>query len=86
MTPAYSFPGPNPAKQAASGGLSLGTLRKSVATRPLPNPPHTAETNIVVGVRRRVVVAIGAPRVVGVVVPRAAPQHTIAYVPAVPKA
>ena len=45
----------------------------------LSNPPRTPETNIVVGVPRRVVVARRRPRIVRVVVPRAAAQHTIAF-------
>ena len=36
MTPAYSFPGKYSGKQAAYGGLSLGTLRKSVDLRTPP--------------------------------------------------
>ena len=97
MTPAYLFPSKYSGKQAASGGLSLGTLRQSVDwrtpparsgqvfNRPLSNPPHTTEPNVVVGIVRVVVVAIGAPRVVGVVVPIAAAQHTVARVPVAPK-
>ena len=89
MTPAYSFPGQYSGKPAASGGLSLGTLRQSVDwrtpsarsgpvfTHPFSNPPHTAEPNVIV--------EIGAPRVVGVVVPIAAAQHTVARVPVAPK-
>jgi hypothetical protein len=36
MTPAYSFPGQYSGKPAASGGLSLGTLRQSVNSRTPP--------------------------------------------------
>ena len=45
----------------------------------LSNPPRTPKANIVVGVVRRVVVARREPRVVRVVVPRTAAQHTIAF-------
>jgi len=98
MTPAYLFPGKYSGKQAAAGGLSLGTLRQSVDWRTPPDrsgqvlppapfriPPHTTEPNVVVGIVRVVVVAISAPRVVGVVVPIAAAQHTVARVPVAPK-
>jgi len=72
---------------AAVRGLahSARSKRTGVATRPLPNPPHTTEPDVVVGVVRVVVVAIGTPRVVGVVVPIAAAQHTVARVPVAPK-
>jgi len=89
MTPAYLFPGQYSGKPAAAGGLSFGTLRQSVDwrtpsarsgpvfTHPFSNPPHTAEPNVIV--------EIGAPRVVGVVVPIAAAQHKVARVPVAPK-
>ena len=72
---------------AAVRGLahSARSKRTGVATRPLPNPPHTTKPDIIVGVVR-VVVAIGTTRVVGVVVPIAAAQHTVAHVPVAPKA
>ena len=48
-------------------------------------PPHTTKPDVVVVVARVVVVAIGATRVVGVVVPVAAAQNTVAHVPVAPK-
>src|SRR5208283_2443179 len=99
MTPAYLFPGMNPRETgcvrwafardtAEVRGLahSARSKRTGFYTRPLPNPPHTTEPVVVVVVVRVVVVAIGAPRVVGVVVPIAAAQNTVAHVPAAPKA
>ena len=99
MTPAYLFPGMNPRETgcvrwafardtAEVRGLahSARSKRTGFYTRPLPNPPHTTEPVVVVVVVRVVVVAIGAPRVVGVVVPIAAAQNTVAHVPVAPKA
>ena len=99
MTSAYSFPGKNPRETgcvrwafardtAEVRGLahSARSKRTGVSTRPLPNPPHTTKPDVVVGVVRVVVVAIGAPRVVGVVVPIAAAQNTVAHVPVAPTA
>jgi hypothetical protein len=97
MTPAYSFPGlpretgcvrwafVRDTTEVLGLAHSARSKRTGVATRPLPNPPHTTEPDVVVGVVRVVVVAIGAPRVVGVVVPIAAAQHTVARVPVAPK-
>ena len=62
---------PQPAA-AATVAHNFRSQRQRLQLRPLPSKPHTPEANVVVAVIRRVVVAIGATRVDGIVVPTAA--------------